>query len=179
MSIFASRYARALVDVVLAEKLNVELADQQLQDFGATFAESKELRELFENPSVPLEQKLKVVDAIASRMQLLKPIRNFIAVLLQHDRIAAYSEILGAYRDEINVRLNIDDAEIISTRELGTDERAEIEARAANLTGKRIRATYKQDSSLLGGVILRIGTVIYDGSVRGRLNELREQLAES
>ena len=179
MSAFASRYARALADVVLTEKLNTEQVEQQLQDFGGTFAGSKELRELFENPSVPLDAKLKVLDAIAAKLQLLKQVRNFVAVLLEHDRIAAYSEIFAEYRHEIHLRMNIGEAEITSTRELGNDERAELEARAASLTGKNIRAVYKQDPSLLGGVVLRIGTVIYDGSVRGRLERLREQLAES
>ena len=179
MSAFASRYARALADVVLAEKLNIEQTEQQLHDFDATLAGSKDLRELFENPSVPLEAKLNVVDAIASKLQCSKAVRNFIAALLQHDRMVVYSEIFSEYRDAINARLNIGEAEITSTRELGSGERAELEARVAGLTGKKIRAVYKQDPSLLGGVVLRIGTVIYDGSVRGRLDRLREQLAES
>ena len=179
MSIFASRYARALADVVLSDKLDVGQTSRQLQDFGDTLAGSKELREVFEDPSMPLEVKLKVVDAMAPKLGLPKPLRNFIAVLLDHDRIAAYTEILAAYRHEMDMRLNIGEAEITTIRELSAEERETLESHAETLTGKNIRAVYRQDASLLGGVVLRIGTVIYDGSVRARLDRLREQLVES
>ncbi len=179
MSIYAARYARALAEVIQAEKIDALQADRQLQDFLATFTASTELRELFDNPSVPLESKLKVVDAIASRLQLFAPLRNFLAVLLQNDRMSDSPEILAAYRSEMDVRLNIGEAEITSTRELDQQERSSLEAQAAGLTGKNIRAVYRQDPALLGGVVLRIGTILYDGSVRGRLDRLRRQLVEN
>ncbi len=179
MGVYVSRYARALAEVVISETLNPEQVDQQLQDFGESLAGSAELREMFANPSVMLEAKLKVVDALAQRIQMLHSLRNFIAVLLQNDRIAAYPEIFAEYRREMDARSNIGEAEIISARELDAGERAALEARAAGLTGKNIRAVYRQDPSLLGGVVLRIGTILYDGSVRGQLERLRRQLVES
>lgn len=179
MGVYASRYARALVEVVLAEALNPEQVERQLQDFGELLAGSAELQEMFANPSVMLETKLKVVDALAQRLQMLHSLRNFIAVLLQNDRIAAYPEIFAEYRREMDARRNIGEAEIVSTRELDSEERAALEARAAGLTGKNIRAVYRQDPSLLGGVVLRIGTILYDGSVRGHLEKLRQQLVEN
>ncbi len=179
MSVYAARYARALVDVIQAEKIDALQADRQLQDFALSLAGSAELRELFDNPSVPLESKLKVIDAMASRLQLLAPLRNFLAVLLQNDRMSDYPEMLAEYRREMDVRLNIGEAEITSTRELDQQERTNLEAQAAGLTGKNIRAVYRQDPALLGGVVLRIGTILYDGSVRGRLDRLRRQLVEN
>ena len=179
MSVYAARYARALVQVLQAENVDALQADRQLQDFRDTFAASTELRELFDNPSVPLESKLKVVDAMASRLQLFAPLRNFLAVLLQNDRMNDFPEILAEYRREMDVRLNIGEAEITSIRELDQQERSNLEAQAAGLTGKNIRAVYRQDPSLLGGVVLRIGTILYDGSVRGRLDRLRQQLVEN
>ena len=179
MSVYSARYARALVEVVQAESLDTLQADRQLQDFSETFSGSQQLRELFDNPSVPLESKLKVIDAMAARLQLLPALRNFLAVLLQNDRMGAFPEILAEYRREMDVRLNIGEAEIISTRELDSQERTDLEAQAAGLTGKNIRAVYRQDPALLGGVVLRIGTILYDGSVRGRLDRLRRQLVES
>lgn len=179
MSVYASRYARALAEVVESEHLDAAQADQQLQDFAETFASSANLREVLEDPSMPLESKLKVVDAMAARLQLFGALRNFLAVLLQNDRIAAYPEILAEYRREMDARNNIGEAEITSTRELDAQERSALEARAEGLTGKKIRAVYRQDPSLLGGVVLRIGTVLYDGSLRGRLDRLRRQLVEN
>ena len=176
MAVFALQYARALADVVLADKLDTREVDRQLNDFLATWLESRQLREVFTNPSMQFESKLKVLDAIAPRVGMVKQIRNFIAVLLQNDRIQALESIVSAYRDEINLRLHISEAEITSVRELNAEERSRIEAKAAALAGIEIRANYRQDASLLGGIVLRIGDTVYDGSVRGRLDELREKL---
>ena len=176
MSIYAPRYACALVDVVLAEKLDAAQADQQLQSFLDTFAANATLRIALEDPSISLEEKLKVIDALSARTQLLPALRNFLAVLLQNGRIAALPEIVASYRTEMDARQNIGEAEIVSVRELDASERTALESRAARLTGRSIRAVYKRDPALLGGVVLRIGTVVYDGSVRGRLERLRQQL---
>ena len=176
MSVFTSQYARALADVVMTDRLDTQQVDQQLTDFLAAFTESKELREVFSNPSIALSSKLKVLDAIAPRVGMVKQVRNFLALLLQNYRIPAFPFILTEYRNEIDARLHISQAEITSVRELDVEERGRIEAKAAALAGLKIRANYKQDPSLLGGVVLRIGDTIYDGSVRGRLEELREKL---
>jgi F-type H+-transporting ATPase subunit delta len=176
MGVFSSQYARAFADVVMSDKLDTKDVDRQLADVLAVLGESKELREVFGNPSIPLESKLKVLDALTPRIGIAKQTRNFLAVLLQNDRIQAFESILAEYRSEINVRLHISEAVISSVRELNADEKSKIEARASALAGVQVRAVYKQDPSLLGGVVLRIGDTVYDGSVRGRLEELREKL---
>jgi F-type H+-transporting ATPase subunit delta len=176
MSVFALQYARALADVVLKDKLETAEVDRQLNDFLETFRESKELRETFSNPSIELEEKLKVLDAIASRIGMMRQTRNFLAVLVQNDRMASVGSILAEYHDEMNLRLHISRAEITSVRELTPEEKSSVEAKAAGLTGLKIRPVYRQDPSLLGGLVLRIGDTVYDGSVRGRLAALREKL---
>jgi F-type H+-transporting ATPase subunit delta len=107
---------------------------------------------------------------------MLKQVRNFVAVLLQNGRIHAVESITTDYRNEINRRLRISEAEITSVRELNPEEKSKIEAKASVLAGLEICPTYKQDASLLGGIVLRIGDTVYDGSVRGRLEELREKM---
>ena len=176
MDAFALQYAHALADVVLADKLDTKAIDRQLQDFQSTWTDSRQLREVFQNPSIQLETKLKVLDAMVPRIGMMKQVRNFVALLLQNDRIHAVEPIVDNYREEINRRLRISEAEITSVRELNAEERSKIEAKAAALAGLEIRAIYKQDASLLGGVVLRIGDTVYDGSVRGRLEELREKM---
>lgn len=176
MSVFTSQYARALADIVLSDKLDALQIDRQLGDFLATFEGSKELREIFENPAISFDSKLKVLDAMAPRIGMAKQVRNFFAVLLQNDRIAAFPYMLAEYRHEMDIRSHISEAEITTVRELDPDERSKIEDRAAALAGLKIRATYKRDPTLLGGVVLRIGDTVYDGSVRGWLEELREKL---
>ncbi len=176
MSVFSLQYARALADVVMADKLDTNEVDRQLAEFQSTFSGSKELREVFGNPAIELDSKLKVLDAIAPRIGMMKQVRNFLAVLLQNDRIHEYAQIVAEYRNQINIRLGFGEAEITSVRELTAEEKSKVEAKAASLAGVTIRPVYRQDPSLLGGVVLRIGDTIYDGSVRGRLEELREKL---
>lgn len=176
MSMFATQYARALADVVISDRMDTKQVDGQITDFLATLRDSRELKEILGNPSIALDMKLKVLDAIAPRIGLAKQIRNFLAVVLQNDRVAALEAIAAEYRKEMNARLHIREAVITSARELDANQRAEIEARASKLAGVKVQAVFKQDPALLGGVVLRIGDTIYDGSVRGRLEELRETL---
>jgi F-type H+-transporting ATPase subunit delta len=165
MEAFALQYAHALADVVMADKLDTKEIDRQLEDFQSTWTGSRQLREVFQNPSIQLETKLKVLDAMVPRIGMLKQVRNFVALLLQNDRIHAVESITSDYRNEIT-----------SVRELNPEEKSKIEAKASALAGLEIRPVYKQDASLLGGVVLRIGDTVYDGSVRGRLEELREKM---
>ncbi|MHB8301954.1 MAG: ATP synthase F1 subunit delta [Acidobacteriaceae bacterium] len=176
MSVFATQYARALADAVMSDKLGTQAIDGQLRDFVGTLRDSKELRGILGNPSVPLDTKLKVLDAIAPRIGMAKQLRNFLAVVLQNDRMHALESIAVEYRKEIDARLHIVEAVVTSVRELNAEQRSGMEAKASQLAGFQVRAAFKKDASLLGGVVLRIGDTIYDGSVRGRLEELRDKL---
>jgi F-type H+-transporting ATPase subunit delta len=179
MSIFAARYARALADVVLEAKLNPAEVLQQLEDFAATFAGSKELREVLLNPSLPTAKRVAILDAVNRRIGCGPKVRNFLAVLISRERLAALSEIVEEYRLEMNRRLQISDAEVLTARPLQEQERAKLEREVAELAGTRVHATFLEDKSLIGGAIVRIGSTIYDGSVRGRLERLRERLVSS
>jgi F-type H+-transporting ATPase subunit delta len=86
-------------------------------------------------------------------------------------------DVLQQYRREVNQRLGISEVHITSARPLETDERQGIEQNVAVLTGTQVQATYSEDKSLLGGVVVRVGSTVYDGSVKGRLDRLKEQLA--
>jgi F-type H+-transporting ATPase subunit delta len=179
MSIFAARYARALADVVLEAKLNPAEVLHQLEDFAATFAGSKELREVLLNPSLPTAKRVAILDAVNRRIGCGPKVRNFLAVLISRERLAALSEIVEEYRLEMNRRLEISDAEVLTARPLQEQERAKLEREVAELAGTRVNATFLEDKSLIGGAIVRIGSTIYDGSVRGRLERLRERLVSS
>ena len=179
MSAFAARYARAFADVVLGAKLNPSEVEQQLKDFAATFAGSKDLREVLLNPSIPAAKRVSILDAVNARIGCGPKVRNFLAVLISHERLAELSEIIEEYRLEMNRRMSISDAEVVTARPLRDQERALLEREVAELAGTRVNATFRQDKSLIGGVMVRIGSTIYDGSVRGRLDRLRERLAAS
>jgi F-type H+-transporting ATPase subunit delta len=180
MAVFAARYARALADVVLDAKLNTTEVEQQLEDFAATFAGSKDLKELLLNPSISVQKRVAILDKINSRVGCGPQVRNFMAVLIRHERLGALREILEEYRLEMNRRLSISDAEVVTARPLEDQERAELEGQVSVLAGhNKVNATFREDKSLIGGVIVRIGSTIYDGSVRGRLERLKERLVSS
>jgi F-type H+-transporting ATPase subunit delta len=179
MSVFAARYARALADVVLEAKLNPAEVLQQLEDFAATFAGSKELREVLLNPSIATAKRVAILDAVNRRVGCGPKVRNFLAVLISRERLAALSEIVDEYRVEMNKRLDISEAEVVTARPLQDPERAKLEQEVAQLAGTRVNATFRQDKSLIGGAIVRIGSTIYDGSVRGRLERLKERLVSN
>jgi F-type H+-transporting ATPase subunit delta len=177
MPAFVARYATAFAEVVTAAKLDAAAIDRQLTDFLATWNGSHELRAFFMNPAAPAAQKITVLDKLNARMGLQKELRNLHAVLIHNDRIGHVSEVAAAYRRLLQEQLGIRAAEITTARELGKDEREKLVAEVAKLAGARVDARFKLDASILGGAVVRIGSTVYDGSVRGRLDRLREELA--
>ncbi len=145
MSIFAARYARAFADVVLEARLNPEEVQSQLNDFAATFSGSKDLRELLLNPSIPAKKRVSILDTVNGRVGCGPQVRNFLAVLIRHERLASLNEILEAYRLEMNRRLLISNAEIVTARPLEDQERGQFEEQVAALAGSRVRATFRED----------------------------------
>jgi F-type H+-transporting ATPase subunit delta len=179
MSVLSLRYAHAFASVAAASHLDTGAAEQQLADFSATLAGSRELREVLMNPSITTEQKLKVLDAIAGRIGMYPQVRNFLAVIMDHQRLAELDEILSEYHAVADEESNMAEAEITSARPLNDQDRAELEAQVEKLAGGRVRATYRQDASLLGGAVVRIGSTVYDGSIRAQLQQLKQKLVNA
>ncbi len=173
------RYARAFAEVATATQLDPEAALAQLQDFADTLAESEPLREVLENPSITMPQKLKVLDALVARLGISHPVRNFIAVILEHHRLAEFDQIREQYRELSDTNAGAIEAAITSARPLAPDVRAELEARVAKLAGAQVRATYAEDPDLLGGAVVQIGSTIYDGSLRAQFGQLKQRLANA
>jgi F-type H+-transporting ATPase subunit delta len=136
-----------------------------------------ELRRVWENPAVPAEQKRKLLDAIVQREGIDKPVRNLIAVLIDHRRLPFLPRIVDQLEKELDARLGFADAQISSARELGDTEKRALEAQISKTTGKKVRANYGLDPSLLGGAVVRIGSTIYDGSVKGQLERIKEAIS--
>lgn len=176
MAAFVSRYARAFADVVSAAKLDAAIIDGQLKDFLATWDGSAELQALFANPAVPAKQKVTVLDKLNVKLGLQKEVRNLLAVLINNDRIGEVHAVVAAYRAELQERMGIRQAEIVTARELSAEEQSALLAGVARLAGARIEPSFKLDKSILGGTVVRIGSTVYDGSVRGRLERLKETL---
>jgi len=177
MASVASTYARAFADVVFETRLDAGRAVGGLQRITALFTESVELRRVWENPAVPAEQKRKLLDAIAQRDGIDKPVRNLVAVLIDHRRLPFLSRIVEQLERELDRRLGFADAQISSARELADAEKKALESQIARTTGKKVRASYGLDPSLLGGAVVRVGSTIYDGSVKGQLEKIKEAIS--
>jgi F-type H+-transporting ATPase subunit delta len=178
MAAVASRYARALTDVIFSAKLDAAKTVQDLKDISATVQTSKDLRFAWESPAVPQPKKLQLLDAIASQAGIVKQVRNFIAILIDKRRLSLLPEMIAQVQSQVNERLGFADAEVTSARTLADDERKTLESQVSKATGKTIRASYAQDKGLLGGAVVKVGSTIYDGSVRGRLERMKQQIAE-
>src|SRR5882672_2938189 len=177
MASVASTYARAFADVVLDARLDADRSIAELRAVASLLAESSELRRVWENPAIAAEQKRGVLDVIAKRDGISTQVRNLIAVVIDHRRIHFLGTIVTQLEKELDARLGFAEAEIISARELGDAEKREFETQVGKLTGKKVRARYGQDQSLLGGALVRIGSTIYDGSVKGQLQRLKEAIS--
>lgn len=179
MSSIALRYAQAFAAVVASQKIDALATRQQLADFNDTLAESQALREVLANPAIPSDQKLRVLDAIASRLGLFPQVRNFLAVIMDHQRMNELSEILDEYHGLADEQAGLAEAEITTAHPLSGEDRAALEAQVAKLAGGRVQATYREDASLLGGAVVRIGSTVYDGSIRAQLEGLRQKLVNA
>ena len=179
MTAFVARYARAFADVVTQEKLDTAALDRQMDDFLASWDGSVELRELFVNPAVAALQKVAILDKLNVKLELQKELRNLLAVLIHNDRIGEVREVAAAYRTELQERQGIRAVEIVTARELSEQDRTGLVAGVGKLAGAQIQASFKLDAAILGGTVVRIGSTVYDGSVRGRLDRLKEALISS
>ena len=177
MAAIASRYARALVEVILEQHIDGETARQQLRSIVEAVHESIELRRVWESPAIPPEQKRAVLDAIVKQIGAVKPIRNFMAVLIDHRRIGILDDIVRAFESELDAQLGFTEVEVSSARPLSAEEKRELEQRVERMTGKKVRTKYVANPELLGGVVVRAGSTIYDGSVRGQLEKMRQELS--
>ena len=175
-SVFAPKYAYAFASVVASAGLDAQAAQVQMKNFAETFAGSRELREIFEDPSVPAEQKLSVLDVLAERLGMMREVRNFIAVIMDHQRLGELAEILAAYDGVADSSKGVTEAEITSARELNGEDRAQLETQVAKLAGSAVRITYDLDGALLGGAVVKIGSTVYDGSVRAQLEQMKRGL---
>ena len=173
--VVANRYARALADVV-ATRWDFSKVLQELEDFANVYRANPELQQVFASPAVPSPEKTKVLEAIGLKMGQSPVTLNFLRVLLANYRMPLLEEAVQAYRKIAYERLGIVQVTLTSASDLSDAERESVAARFRDLTGKQVEIDFRIDSELLGGILAQIGSTVYDGSVRGNLARIREQL---
>jgi F-type H+-transporting ATPase subunit delta len=173
----AFRYARALAGLAAAPGVDPEAVARQLSAFETALKESAELRTALESPAVPPGRKHAVVRRLAQVLPVSDLVLRFLLVVVDHRRTALLADIREALETVMDERLGVVRADLVSARELAPERRGELVAALSSVTGKRVRPRFSVNAALIGGVVARVGSTVYDGSVRGQLRVLRSRLA--
>lgn len=175
MKALAERYAGALVDVALENK-QADQVKRELADFANLVRESADLHAFLANPAIARTTKHAAIEQIVARMGASRTLRNYLFVIVDQRRAGLLTEIQEAFSRVLDARLGITQASVTSAATLTDPERAELVAALAKLTGEKVQAQFATDDALIGGAVVRIGSTIYDGSVRMQLERMRARM---
>ena len=171
----ARRYAVALADIVLARGEAQEVREE-LTAWAELVRANAQLLEAFRHPAITYDQKRSVLEELLRRTQPRPTTANFLKVLLQNGRLAELSEVNTQFAQELDRRSGIVTAQVTTARPLPADAQESLRAQLGQLTGSRVRLQFEVDDELIGGVVTRIGSTLYDGSVRGRLQQIKQRM---
>lgn len=171
----ARRYAVALAGVVTTRGEAGEV-QEELSGWESMMMQNPELLEVFRNPTVPHDQKRRLLETLIKRTNVRPTTANFLSVLLQNNRLADLQIVNRRFSEELDKRSGIVSAHVTTARAVPDDARQALQNRLAEMTGRRVRLEYTTNEELIGGVVTRIGSTVFDGSVRGQLQQIKEQL---
>lgn len=171
----ARRYATALADVVMARGEAQEV-QRELTAWETMMQSNEQLLEVFRNPTIPYEQKRKVLNALIARASVRPTTANFLQVLLQNQRLADLNEVNKRFAQILDERSGVVSAEVTTARPVPQASQNALRTKLTSLTGKNVRLSFTTDEELIGGIVTRIGSTIYDGSVRNQLQQVKERM---
>ena len=182
----ANRYARAILEVAVKEAQGVggasavsetlQRIEQELAAFAELFNQHPTLEKVLLNPAVPVPQKRAAVIALTDRAQVLPIVAKLLVVLAERDRLVLVPDLLAQFRERLLDYQNVVRAQVTTAMPLGTDRAKAIEASLARVTGRTVRLATAVDPTIIGGVVARIGSTIYDGSVTRQLQKMKARL---
>jgi F-type H+-transporting ATPase subunit delta len=173
----ANRYARALLEVAIKEKADLDQVERELSSVVDLFTQYKELSKVLLNPVVPVPRKRAAMDAVTSRGKLLPIVSKLLGLLAERDRLVLVPDLLDAYRDRLLDHRNVIRAEITTTTALPAEQVKAVEASLARATGRTVTLSAKVDPQIIGGAVTRVGSTIYDGSVTRQLQRMKDKLS--
>ena len=175
----AIRYARALLDVAVKEKADLELIENELAQFADLFTQYPLLEKVLLNPAVPVPRKRAAVADILAQATFTPIVTKLIALLADRDRLVLVPDLLAAYRDRLLDHRGVVRAEVTTATALDAGRTAAIQNGLAALTGRTVLLATKIDPSIIGGLVARIGSTVYDASVTRQLEKMKARLVES
>ena len=174
----ARRYAVALADVVTKNSETVEVQNE-LQQFADLMTQAPQLTTVFANPAVPHDQKYKLLESLIARTKPTKTTANFLRVLLRNARLGDLNAVNQRFSQILEQRAGLVSAEVTTAQTLSAEQQNQLQTRLETMTGKKVLLDFKINPEIIGGVVTRIGSTIYDGSVKNQLEQLREQMIRS
>jgi F-type H+-transporting ATPase subunit delta len=174
----AARYARALLDVVIKESIDPQQVEQQLAALAEVIEKHPELQRVLTNPAVPVSGKRGVMQALTSRLHVAPPVAKLMTLLADRDRLVLVPDLLAVYRERLMEHLQIVRADVTTATPLPPERLAQLERRLGEVTGRKITMTTTVDPEIIGGVVARIGSTVYDGSVAAQLETMRQRLLQ-
>ena len=172
----ARRYASALADVVLERGEAREVQDELLA-WEKMFQANPMLPEVFRNPTIALDKKRALLNKLIERAKPGQTTANFLKVLLQNQRLTELGEINKKFAELLDERAGMVAAVVTTARSVPENAQQTLHAKLLSLTGKKVRISFVTDPELIGGLVTRIGSTVYDGSVRNHLQLIKEKMA--
>ena len=174
----ARRYANALADVV-TKTSDVDSVRNELKTWETMISANTDLQTAFSNPAISQVNKEKVLENLIEKTKPTRTTSNFLRVLLRNNRLTEIGAINEKLTSVLEERSGAVSAQITSARSLSEAEKSEMQTNLSKLTGKTVSLNFATDETLIGGVVTRIGSTVYDGSVKTRLAELKHQMIGS
>jgi F-type H+-transporting ATPase subunit delta len=175
----ATRYARALLDVAIKEKADLSQIDAQLAEFAQLVQQNDTLSKALLNPAVPTIKKSAVITELATRAGLHPILAKLLVMLAGRDRLILLPDLVTAYRERLQDYQNIVRADVTTAVPLTADRAQQIERGLARATGRTVKLSTHVDPAIIGGVVARVGSIVYDGSVTNHLERMKHRLEES
>jgi F-type H+-transporting ATPase subunit delta len=175
----ATRYARALLDVAIQEKSDLDDIERELAAFNDLLTSNPTLQKALLNPAVPVPRKRAAVAEITKSAKMPTIVAKLLVLLAGRDRLVLLPDLLASFRDRLLDYHKVVRAEVTTAAPLASDRAKAIESSLAKLTGRTVIVDAKVDSSIIGGVVARIGSTVYDGSVTRQLQKMKDRLIES
>jgi F-type H+-transporting ATPase subunit delta len=173
----AARYAKALFDIASAES-TPEQAEKELVAFTDLVAAHDDLRQALASPAIPAARKRAVVEQLLDRQQPSGPVRKLLLLLAERDRLELLADLAAVYHERVMEHLNVVQAEVTTAAPLPPDQAAQLQQRLGTTIGRTVTLTTRVDPALIGGMVTRIGSTVYDGSVATQLAQLRQRLTD-
>jgi F-type H+-transporting ATPase subunit delta len=175
----ATRYARALLDVAIKERTNLEEIEQQLTEFANLLTEHPALGKVLLNPAIPVQRKVATVAQLMSLVKISPILAKLLGLLAERDRLILLPDLVASYRDRLADYRQIVRAEVTTATPLPAERAQEIQKSLAQVTGRTVTLQTRIDPAIIGGMVARVGSVVYDASVTRQLQKMRDRLVES